>query len=352
MTLSKALICQEGNLIKVALVKDGIPIFFDADVIDRPGVLDSIYLAKIIKKESFVYWCDLGLDRPGLLASEKDFPPLREGDKVLVQISREAFEDDAENALNHFQKPVKLTRNIILSHQGCLYFPLKKSFKQRTAFTSLSFSNQENQLKNIYQQIIEKAAQCNIGIVYSGPSVLERFLKDLIVTSLAVLVETPELMLKAQEICRMYRPDLLETLSVKRTDLFQDEGIEDFWQSCLDPIIQLKEGKVIIEATSCVISIDVNGPIGMATSVNEEAVIVISQQLMWRRLSGNIIIDFMATDIEEKKKLLQKIEYALISDRPSWKVYGWSELGWLELQRSKRRIPLHTVLKRYTNECH
>lgn len=349
MACFKAIVCQESKFTKVALLKDGNPLILDADVLDRPGQLDAIYQAKIIKKESNSYWCDVGLNRPALLAQEKELPRLQEGEKVLVQISREAFDDAAETSDNHFQKPVKLTQNIILSHQACLYFPLRDSFKERSASPLSPLASQQQQLKAIYKQIVDNGRLEKPGMIYAGPTLIERFLKDLPPHTI-VHVAPPELMIMVRETCQLYRPDLLENLSIKHTDLFQEEGLEDAWQSCLEPVISFSHGKIIIESTSCVTSIDVNGPIGKATEVNKQALTIIAEQLKWRRLSGNIIIDFMADGVKEKQILLQKLSSLLASDRPRWKILRWSDLGWLELQRSKRRISLPSLIQRYQHD--
>jgi len=68
---------------------------------------------------------------------------------------------------------------------------------------------------------------------------------------------------------------------------------------------------------------------------------------MWRRLSGNVIIDFLA-DSPVQQQIIQKTLTTLLKvDRPAWRILGWSPLGWLELQRPKRRISLNMVMQQY-----
>lgn len=342
-----AFIDIEANLVKVALVKGGEPILFDADVLERPGQLDTIIAARVLRKEGRAYWCDVGLSRPGLLGQEKDFPPLQEGEKVLVQISREAFLDSGEAIFHTQQKPVELTRQIVLAHQGCLYFPLQDQFKGRSAAPLLPLDQQQGYLKALFADIQQRSLQRGVpAVLLHGPTVIERFLKNLPAVT-AIHVATPELILPVKSFCHCYRPDLLELLKLRRPGLFFEEGLDEEWQTCLDSIVPFSKGTLVIESTACLTSVDVNASLALAEEANEAALKVIAKQLIWRRLSGNVVIDFMATSQANKKGLSNTLERLLREDRPSWRVFGWSPLGWLELQRAKRRLPLGMVTRLY-----
>lgn len=173
-----AFIAPEGNLIKVALVNQGVHVLFDADILGRAGTIDSIFAAKVLRKEGDCYWCDLGLPRPGLLTHEKNPPLLQEGEKVLVQISREAFTDGGEHAIHGQKKPVELTQQIVLAHQSCLYFPRQQRFKQRGASPVLPLTQQQKCLVALFQKINNQFIVSKAPLVlHSGPTVIERFLK-------------------------------------------------------------------------------------------------------------------------------------------------------------------------------
>lgn len=342
-----AFIDSNANLIKVVLVNGAEPILFDADVVERPGQLDTVLAARVLRKEGKGYWCDVGLSRPGLLAREKDFLPLQEGEKVLVQISREAFLDTGEAALHAQQKPVELTRQIVLAHQGCLYFSLQEQFKVRSAPPLLSLRVQQEFLKAIFGDIQQRFLQSNApSVLFHGPTVLERFLKNLPAAT-SVHVATPELLVAVKSFCHRYRPDLLERMKLRRPGLFVEEGLDEEWQTCLDPVVPFSNGRLVIESTACLTSVDVNASLAMAEEANQAALLMIAKQLVWRRISGNVVIDFMATSQGNKKVLSNKLEQLLKEDRPAWRVLGWSPLGWLELQRAKRRLPLEMLIKLY-----
>lgn len=344
-----AFIDAENNLVKVALVNGAEPILFDADVLERPGQLDTILAARVLRKEGQAYWCDVGLARPGLLGQEKDFPALQEGQKVLVQISREAFLDSGEAALHARQKPVELTSQVTLAHQGCLYFPLQEQFRGRSAAPLLPLSQQQEFLKALFTDIHHCFLQSSAPtILFQGPTVVERFLINLPATVGAIHVATPELMLHIKSFCHRYRPDLIGLLKLRRPRLFIEEGLDEEWQTCLEPIVPFSKGRLVIESTACLTSVDVNASLTMSEEANQVALKIIAQQLIWRRISGNVIVDFMSTSQKNKKILSNTLEQLLREDRPAWRSFGWSSLGWLELQRAKRRLPLDMVRKFYT----
>lgn len=344
MSNLNAFIDNELNLVKVALVKDNVPIFMDADVLDRPGQLDTIFAATVLRKDTTFYWCDIGLSRPGLLSLEKGFQPLHEGEKVLVQIKREAFLDKGE-AAPYSTKPVELTRQIVLAHQACLYFALTGQFKPRSAAPIFALSQQQQLLKNIFADVQHglTAAPC---LLLPGPTVLERFLKELPLQT-SVKISTPELMLKAKTFCYIYRPDLIDYLILGRPGLWIEAGLDELWETCLDDIIPFPMGNILIESTACVTSIDVNAPIAKSREMNQCVLNLIAQQLMWRRLSGNVIIDFLADSLAQQQNIQKALTALLKADRPAWRILGWSPLGWLELQRAKRRLPLSMVMQQY-----
>lgn len=345
MSALKAFVDNELNIVKVALVKDNAPIFMDADVLDRPGQLDAIFAATVLRKDTSFYWCDIGLARPGLLSLEKGLQPLHEGEKVLVQIKREAFLDKGE-ASHHLAKPVELTRQIVLAHQGCLYFALTGQFKPRTALPVCALSQQQQVLENIFVEVQQQSLASAPSLLLAGSTVLERFLKELPLRT-PVKIATPELMIKAKTFCHLYRPDLLDYLVLGRPGLWTEEGLDEIWQTCLDDIIPFSMGNILIESTACVTTIDVNAPLAKSREINHRILGVIAQQLMWRRLSGNVIIDFLA-DSPVQQQIIQKTLTTLLkADRPAWRILGWSPLGWLELQRAKRRIPLNMLMQQY-----
>lgn len=350
MSLNSAFIDCDGALVKVALVRDGDLKLLDADVLERPGQLDSIFAARVLRKELSSYWCDIGLARPGLLSFEKGFSLLEEGEKVLVQIKREAFLDAGEPAHHHFQKPVALTRNIVLAHQGCLYFALTGHLRARSTPPIQPLDQQRTVLETLFKVVEEKFATSSApALLLSGPTVIERFLKEL-PENTPVEVATPDLMLSVKTFCYRYRPDLMSSLHLRRPNLFCLAGLDEAWQTCLESKLIHRKGSIVIETTACVTSIDVNASLSKAGEINQEILLLVAQQLIWRRLSGNVIIDFIADSPSHKQIIQQTLKVLLRADRPKWHILGWSPLGWLELQRSKRRLPLQMVLQLLNNK--
>lgn len=344
MSTFTAFVEREEALVKVALKKGFVEILLDADLSYREGMLDSIYSAKVVGKEGSSYWCDIGLPRPGLLNKEASFPVLQVGEKVLVQVKREAFLDVAEACHHHSQKPVELTRHLVFSHQGCLYFALKNDYMLRSAEPCLPLETQKQQLQTLYKKVQSQFLTCpSPQLLVAGPSVLQRFLRDLPFAT-PILFSCPLLLVDARTYCQAFRPDLLQGIDLYNSSLFYSEGLDEVWQSCLDKEVRTPHGNLIFETTACVTSIDVNSSLSHRETINSAFIGLIAQHLCWRRISGNVIIDFASLPPSSQGALQKKLANCLKDDRPRWHLYGWSPLGWLELQRAKRRLPLSMIL--------
>ena len=136
--------------------------------------------------------------------------------------------------------------------------------------------------------------------------------------------------------------------------LFEARGLEETVEQLLGPRAELPGGGVLlIEPGQTLTAIDVNagrhdgrgGQAAQAREVNLAAVPVIARQLRLRALSGLIVVDFLAMKgPEDRKAIAVALRKAVADDPEPCQVFGISPSGLLEMTRRRGRVPLHELL--------
>lgn len=348
------------DIIKVAKLYNGAVYHLDADILCRQGSVDSIYSGRVVERTPTLCFVDIGLSRPGILKKEPAFQWPHIGETVYVQITREAFYDPAE-VLWQGKKGVHLSQNIALFHQTCLYQPFKKPsiIKRRPAATlppeelAKHLHTQSTFLQAQWEQAAGTSPPSSaIGLILKAPTIWERSLRDADDEISEIYFDDPITLRKAREYCQIYRPDLTEKCTLatlNQRPLFAHFGVDEAYSSCMDTLVYTDDGSVLIfETTACVTTIDINPGRLNEEQSNLSVILPLAQQLKWRHISGNVLIDFIASGntslhngCKNRKIIIEKLESALCDDWPSWKILGWSRQGMLELHRPKKRIPLN-----------
>ncbi|AIK97178.1 ribonuclease E/G [Candidatus Odyssella acanthamoebae] len=273
------LLSRHGSVIRAAILHETNLIHLDADILHRQPLYTQIYPATVRHKDYNNYWveCSFG---PALLPQEKNLPSLTIGQPLPVQISREAFFDTAENNVKAPHVTRKMVKEI-----------------------------------SLWNQLLPSLAQLDI-----------------------LLVDDPELMMRVRQYCQESYPHL--TLKLVHHDLFEEYGLEEIWAPLEFPTVQFTGGSLHIETTAAATLIDING-IGKAEEINQKAIEPLIQHLMWRNLSGSILVEFVNHGQGQRPYLLQLLRDRLGKISPPFIVHGFTKLGFLELSREKRRCPLH-----------
>lgn len=315
-----------GNLHRIARLEGDRVVSLDFEFQDKPlSLLGSIYSGRVveIQKPLHVAFVEVGLSKPGMLPlKEGNSPPLKHGDRVLVQVSR------TENPLEN--KGVRLTRLITLSLGSLLYTPFKpglslsRRLENRQVFKNLltlepgegailrhNAHPEENFQQNLEQLREEwKDIQRKMG---SSPStLLERAMRSL----------TP-------------------SDHFTRVKVF-DDRCEEAWESLSSQEISLsKGGNIYIEETHGLTVIDVNsqGALHYALSFNRMAIVEAFRQITLRELGGKIVIDL----IRPPKNINPCLKG--LSVPADTEVWGISLMGLLELTRQRKRLSLPQRLK-------
>lgn len=128
--------------------------------------------------------------------------------------------------------------------------------------------------------------------------------------------------------------------------IFERYGVEAQINKALEPRVWLRSGGyLVIDQTEALISIDVNTGrfVGKsdqrdtALKTNLEAAQAIAEQLRLRNLGGVIVIDFI--DMEQagdRQAVVAALEEALRNQRARAEVYGFTELGLVQMTRHRR----------------
>ncbi|KAH7426587.1 hypothetical protein KP509_10G007300 [Ceratopteris richardii] len=134
------------------------------------------------------------------------------------------------------------------------------------------------------------------------------------------------------------------------TPIFDVFNLEDDIDKLLNERVQLPNGAyLVIQETEALVSIDVNGGVGMlgrsmkSTAIleaNLAAARQIAAELRLRDIGGIIVIDFIDMEEEEHESLVyEEMRKAIQSDRSIICLSEISELGLMELTRRRVRIP-------------
>lgn len=154
-----------------------------------------------------------------------------------------------------------------------------------------------------------------------------------------------------------------ENQSISGINLYKDESISldglynlrNIINKTLNKRVYLKSGAyIIIEHTEAMTVIDVNSGKAIKGTSKEDKVLAINleaakeiiKQLIFRDISGIIIIDFISMEKEiSKNQLLKEIRCMAETDKTKTTVVDITRLGLIEVTRKRIRKPLHEIIK-------
>lgn len=387
--MEKRIITRFKGRICTALILDGSPVELTLEE-EEHSILNCIYVGRVqkvvpginaafIDTGNGIGYYSLTENRCHLFAdSSRKEGPLRQGDEILVQVSREGVKTKA---------PV-LTANLSLSGRFCVV---------TAGRTGIGISNKisDSLFKREVKSRLEEAPLNGFGVIVRTNACQAGM--DALLKECLLLKEHLEALIKGAA-CRMtgsclYRPlpsyitgvrdtyeGRLSSIVTDDRELYeqlrayleqeQEEDLEklEFYEDSLLPLHKLYSlktvlekalgkrvwlksgGYLVIEPTEAMTVIDVNtgkyeGKKKMADTIrriNKEAAITIAAQLRLRNLSGIIMVDFIDMEQEEDKKaLMDCLKQAVSADPVRTVVVDMTPLGLVELTRKKVRKPLY-----------
>ena len=387
--------------VRTALIENGRLAELIVEDESAPSLVGNIYLGRVEKvidslNAAFV---DLGLERSGFLAlAEVRLPGaqgnskesisrhLCEGDKIVVQVQRDPFED----------KGPKLTTRLALTARTVILTPgdpairisrriddkqprdrletlLGKNagpedgFIVRTAATGAPDEDIVADIDFLHKAFLGLEAGRDAGsppaLLWGVTDGVLRALRDLVPADAAKIVidDTPAY-LKARTYLEKQAPGLLERLICHNSSapVFGDENLAEDLERALAVTVALPSGgSVIFSETPALVAIDINaagtakgGREQSSLKTNLEAAEEIARQVRLRNLSGLLVIDFVSMKNRDNgSKLLETLKRLVSGDPNQVFVGGFTRFGLVEMTRKRTRPSLATSLGRSCSTC-
>ena len=391
MGIDQLFISRGPGETRIACLADGRLVELHVHRAGQESVVGNIYLGRVEASldgldAAFV---DIGLDRDGFLALPEARPPgteggndgiadyLLEGDKVLVQVMRDAVED----------KGAKLSTHVNLAGVNLVFRPgqpglmvsRRMTEEERTRILGMTealaraeggfivrtaAATQEpdrilaeaNALVARWQEIEDrKGAMKMPHLMAAGPGPAARALRDFGTEVGRVVVDDPQALAEARAFAEAEMPSLLPRIESHKGSepMFEAFQIEEQIEAALSPTVALAGGgSLIISQTPALTAIDVNTggadrgqPERTAFDVNMEAARETARQLRLRNIAGLIVVDFVSLrDEGNRRRVLEELTQACADDPLAPHVAGYTRFGLVEMTRRKQGLSLQEII--------
>ncbi len=377
------------------------------------GIVGNIYKGRVIRvlpgmQAAFV---DIGLEKAAFLyvadvldvmeqverrvegdaepagEEESALPPLppiedllKEGQELLVQISKEPIGTKGARITSHISLPGRhLVYMPTVDHVGIsrrieceeererLRSVVEEIRSPGTGFIvrTVSEGKSEDDLRHdmnflvgLWENISRGLDQINAPeLVHSDLDVTSKVLRDILTEDVQkIVVDNQEEYEKIVRFLRTFMPRLNYCIELYKGDepIFDAYGLEVEISRALGRKVWLKSGgSIIIEQTEALTAVDVNtgryvGKHNLEDTIlktNLEAVKEIAFQLRLRNIGGLIIIDFIDMEKEaHREKVHAALEEALKNDKNKTNILKISELGLVEMTRKRVRESIGRTL--------
>ena len=349
---------------------NGLALGLDIERVTRPRLIGAIYLARVkaVDKRLGAAFLDLGAAGIGLLSKAKD---VIEGEAVLVQISRDAHDDKGPAALRQIVlwgrylglQPGrggglqcaralgqgKRRAEALAAAESGIADPTDLILRGPSWTVSGSELKAEaDRLRATWADIQAKAkTEKAPALLLPTTPFIETMLRDAGPEARVALDDRLDFA-TAEKLCAQYFPDLLGGLAFHNdpAPIFDASGFSDILEQALGSEVTLTGGgRLTIEQTKALTSIDVDmgaGEAGASTKdeaihrLNRRASEEIARQIILRRLSGLIVIDFAGLTGRGKMKTFLDILRSRLKNADTHSdVLGISPAGLVEITRQR-----------------
>lgn len=399
---SRLLITRDPFQTRVGLFEDGRLVEYFHEPSSMEGLVGNIYVGRVnrIMPGMASAFVDVGLDRDGFLF-EGDMGPagflddaadggtsrkgpflsrLGEGDRVLVQISKEPMGPKGARLTSQISLPghyaifmptirhMGVSRKAEAEERGRLRELLRRivgdfdgGFIVRTAAEGL----EEEDLSQDLQSLVElwglirlRASRCGApALVHQEADAVGRAIREILLKGGgAVVTDDPDIASRCRDLMQSIGqdPDRVEFRPDARVPLFDREGVDEELEKALRPKVWLPSGGcIVIQSTEALVSVDVNSGrfLGKgsleetAFAINMEAAVEVVRQLRLRSLGGIVVIDFIdMTKKPHRDALVARLTQELKRDRAKSRILNISEFGLVEMTRKRSHRNLERVM--------
>jgi Rne/Rng family ribonuclease len=329
----------------------------------------------------------------GEVEGAPDFPLigdlLKEGQEILVQISKEPLGTKGARITSHIALPGRYLvymptvdhigvsrkidseeerqrlKRIIQENRGAL----AGGFIVRTAGQNKGeeeFKSDIKYLSALWSEIRSKADKKSApAIIHRDLSLIQRLLRDHLSGDFSAIRVDNEVEYAAMvEFISRFQPSVVNRVKLyqKETPIFEEFGVQTEIDKALRSKVWLKSGGyIVIDQVEALVAIDVNTGkyVGKSNKLedtivktNIEAAKEIARQIRLRDLGGIIVCDFI--DMEDRKnrqKVTQTLEEALRSDKSPSKILQFNDFGLVAITRKRVKQSLLKVLCEPCSEC-
>ncbi len=193
-------------------------------------------------------------------------------------------------------------------------------------------------------------------LIYSDLDVVEQVIRDYFTDEVELLMaDTEDTWRKAVEYAEVAAPDVVPKIKLykNRTPIFSAFNIEKELSGLLNSKVKLPSGGyIIIQEAESLCAIDVNSGKFLGESLedtvtrtNIEAAEEIARQLRLRNIGGIIVIDFIdMKNRSSRARVLEALKNAVKSDKAKIKIFPVTNLGLIEMSRSRKSSSLRAFL--------
>lgn len=358
------------------------------------SVLNNIYVGKVknLVKNLNAAFVEFSNGQIGYLALGANPDPIftgphprngvREGDELLVQISKEPVKTKApvlSSSLSFGGRYLVLTtgrpeigfsgkikdgvwksqmrETLMKAKEGRSYGLIVRT-NARDASQAEILAELELLEARLHRVLELGRTRACFSLLYEAPKPYLAEVRDAYTRQLKQIVtDLPECYLEMKEFLKEYQPDELDKLAFYEDSYPLEKlySLESALEQALSKRVWLKSGGyLIIEPTEALTVIDVNSGkyTGKKTvqetilKINLEAAEEIAHQIRLRNLSGIIIVDFIDLEqAEDKEKLLESFQAWVDQDPIKTNLVDMTKLNLVELTRKKVRRPLHEQIR-------
>ncbi len=314
---------------------------------------------------------------------------LREGQEILVQVSKEPLGKKGARITSHIALPGRYLvymptvdhvgvsrkiasdeersrlKRIIHEHRN----GLPGGFIVRTAAEGRSedeFVQDIRFLGNLWSDIRTKSEKKSApALIHSDLNLVQRLLRDQLSPDYrAIRLDNEAEFATVLDFVNKFQPALVNRvkLHLKDTPIFEEYGLNLEIEKALRSKVWLKSGGyIVINQTEALVAIDVNTGKFVGKSNRLEDTIVrtnvdaaheIVRQIRLRNLGGIIVVDFI--DMEEKKnrqRVMAALEEAIRADRSPSKTLQFNDFGLVAITRKRTQPSLERILCRSCTYC-
>ncbi len=309
---------------------------------------------------------------------------LKEGQEVLVQVSKEPIGKKGARITSHVALPGRYMvfmptvdhigvsrrivsdkerqrlRRIVQEHRS--QDGSRGGFIVRTAgenHQEADLVQDIRYLTRLWDDIRSRADKASApSLIHSEPGMIERIIRDHVTDDYKMVrIDDEAEYARIVEFISRFNPSLVNRVRLynKSKPIFEEFGVAPEIERALKEKVWLKSGgHIVINQTEALVAIDVNTGkfVGSTNSLedtitrtNLEALQEVVRQIRLRDLGGIIIIDFI--DMDERRnrqKVMESLQQELAKDKAPSKILQFNEFGLVAITRKRVRQSLSRTL--------